>query len=287
MKKWTLLLICCILLTGCASHNQVIETQVSDFHLDDNTQPESVQITSGQCLYDDNNFSVTTDCIDSDTDDTYIILTINNDSDSDLSVICENASLNNFIISSDFSLEIGAHSSVTTGIPFSNTLLNACEIKQLSDISFILGIYDLNDYNYLFDTGWLEIQTNLSVSAGQNVNLNGTIVYDKNDIKIISKGFYSDNEYNHSPIFLVINESDKNISLNLKDGTITINGNDFECSYNYSIPKHKNAICAISASENLEESGSISSVSLTLALTDTDSWQIIDNTDNITLKTNN
>lgn len=286
MKKYFILFLSCLLLLcACSSKSDeiAVESNVEDFDMNNFTIPEEVRIEANQLLYDQNNLKIATDSLESDSLETYLSLNIENLSDEDIYLVCESSSVNNFMIESAFTVDLPAGESILTGMPFSNADLNACGIDTITNISFTLGAYDIAESTLLYETDQLDIQTNMYGSYEQTVNTDGTSIYDKNNIQIISKGFSIDSEYGDVIVLLVMNHSDNNIYLGTEEGTAKANNTTYEASFGCNVPAGHNAIQYIYF---LDEEGisahDVSDVSVIFTLTDVDSWEVIDTTPTIT-----
>jgi hypothetical protein len=284
MKQYLFLLMaCCILLTACSSSKTIsVESSVEDFDMNVTDIPEEVSITSGEILYDDAGLRITTDSLESDSEETFLILNFENTSDEDMTITCESAAINGFVIRSSFSLDLAAGDSVLTGINFENSDLNACEINTITDLDFTLTVYDAQSYTYLFETDRMQIHTNQYGIVEQSVNTDGTVIYDKDNIRIISKGFTEDATWGDVIVLLVMNQSDKNISVGIKDSLATANDTEYEINFNSQVPSGHNAISYLYF-QNDDGDGvqDITTASAVFTITDTDSWSLIGSTQEI------
>lgn len=285
MKKYLLLLVLgCLILTGCSSpiQNIAIESSVDDFDMNNFNQPETVTIEANQLLYNDNGIKIISDSIESDSTETFLVLNFENTTDQPISITCESAAINNFMILPSFTIDLDSGDSVLTGIPFSNTELNACEITTITDIEFTLSIYDALDFDFLCETDTIHVQTNQASSYKQTINTNGTIIYDKDNIQIISKGFAQDNEWGDVIVLLVTNNSNKDIFFGIQDNTAIANNTEYEVTFGCNIMSGHNAVKYLYFQNN--EGNTITNISTASAkfiLTDTNSWKTIATTPEI------
>lgn len=283
-KTAPLLLAACLLLTACSLSEKPIsiETSVTDFDMNSFDQPEAVNVTSNETIYNANDLVITTDSIESDSGDTYLILNFSNNSNQDISISCESASVNQFIMDTNFTIDLAAGNSLLAGIPFSNNLLNACGITEIAEIEFTLGVYSSEDFTSLFETPSLCVTTNFYNTSEQTVNTDGTVIYDKKDIQLISKGFAVDNEWGDVIVLLISNQSAHNIYVSLKDNSAVANDQTYEMNFGCNIPS---GYCAIRYLYFNDEDGShateIDSASAAFTLTDTDTWKEIGSTPTI------
>lgn len=273
----------CLLLTACSSSQTItVESSATDFNMNNYDMPEEVFIEANQLLYDKNGLKITTDSLESDSAETFLILNVENTSDTNISLVCESSSVNSFVIRPYFSIELAAGDSALAPISFSNTDLNACEISTITEISFTLTAYDIKNYTLLYDTEPINIQTNQYGKYEQSINANGISLYDKNNIQIISKGFSVDNQWGDVIVLLIINKSDQNIHFGIDDSTAIANDNEYEVTFGCDVPSGCSAVQYIFFQDaDGISTTEIDNASAIFTLTDTDSWKIIDKTPEI------
>ncbi len=283
MKKiMTVLLLACLLLTACSSkENIIIETNADDFDMNNYEKTEDVSIEADVILYNDNDLIITTDSIDSDSTETYLIITLENTSDADIFLSCESSAVNNFMITTVFSTDLAAGESLLTGISFDNTALNACEIQTITDIEFSLTAYD-EDFSILYETDFLHIQTNKSGEVEQTINTNGVLLYDKDGIQLISKGFTTDEEWGDVLVLLAVNQSNRNIYVGLDDSTVIADDVTYEVNFGTLIPAGHQSISYLYFSDlDGNASTEITNALAVFTIKDTDTWKTITTTSEI------
>ena len=133
MKKRILLLsILCFSLAGCQAASSFGDSHISsvlsdtsvvsdieinsitsELDLSDYTSPETGSISS-QTLFENEQVRILAEGIETDSDSTYLEITIENLLQEDIAVSCSEACINNYLISSDFHAEIPAEDSLMT-----------------------------------------------------------------------------------------------------------------------------------------------------------------------------
>lgn len=282
MKKWLcLILLGCLSLSACSTQPKsiTVESNVENFDMNNYDMPEIVTIESGRVLYDQNGLKITTDSLESDSGETFLILNLENTSDTDITLVCESSAINNFMIETPFYADLAAGESTLTGINFTNSDLNACEITTITDIDFTLTAYESETYTLLYETNRLSVETNQYGQYEQTINTDGTMIYNKDNIQIVSKGFTLDEHWGDVVVLLILNQSDKNIYFGIDEGLAIANDTEYEVTFGCNVPAGHNAIRYIYFQDNDGHgSNDITTASTTFALTDTDSWEIIDTT---------
>lgn len=288
----------CLSLAGCSKEAQdteesgilsepgiVVESNVSDFNMYDSTEPEEVGIEPGQVVYDDQGLKVTADSIETDSTDTYIVLILENSMDQTITVTGENVTVNGYMIESYFSEDLDPDSEIYTGIDLPNYVLNAADITTIMEVSFQLSVMSYEEFTPLFDTDVISITTDQYDKAKQTVNESGTIIYDENDIKIICKGFMPDAEGGLDLIFLVMNNSDRDIDFCLEDDKAVIDGT--ECANTldaYVLAGNKGIFYLYILDENGETVQDLQTVTASFLILDGENGEEIGKTERILLK---
>lgn len=229
MKKTMFLIpVLCIALAGCGASSETqsapsvlssstsvlpdtIESSVaSELNISDPTPPTTGSLEP-QVLYETDQVVIQAEGIESDSDSTYMEITIKNLLDQDILVSCTEAYVNKYLLTSSFSAEIPANDSVLTGIEFSNTDLNACDIHTIGEISFSLSGFDYESADTLYETDVLHITTDQYGSFEQEVNTEGTLLWENSDVSFIHRGYTHDEEFNPVAVILIVNNSEKSI----------------------------------------------------------------------------
>jgi hypothetical protein len=151
-------------------------------------------------------------------------------------------------------------------------------ITDISDIAFSLSILD-TDYNDLYPEQFCQVSITDTASS---IDTAGTVVYDDNGLQIISKGLYnSDSIYYYSDdtylLFLVENDSDEALCLDVGYDTVSVNGYMIEswCAY-VQIPAGQYSILEVELDADsltdagIEQVSDITDLELTFEISDTD-----------------
>lgn len=212
---------------------------VSNLDLTDNTQPDTAAITTEEIFRNDS-LVITTDSVDSDSDSTYLFLTLENLTDQDVYIVCESASINGILVDCSADMELPAGEKIFSPLVFNNSDLNICGITTLASISFKLSVYTIDSAEALFETEQLEVRTSQYEDYTQSLNTDGQLLYDENNIQLIAKGATLDPDNTPVIVIFAINHSDKNVFL-----TAQVAGDaaeTYETAYSYDLPAGSSAI---------------------------------------------
>ena len=288
--KYSVLTAACLLaLCGCGGSkhtvNTVVESSVESLNINDVTPPESAAISGGQVLYDDNDLVITTDSIEADYESVYVVLDIQNNSEKPLSLVCESSTINGYYIDNGFTVDIDAGSETIAGMTYSNTALNMCGITQITDICFSLSAYTYEDYEFLFETPLMPLETDLKGSASQDVNTSGTVIYDSTDIQLIGKGFAKDGEGNDVLVLMAVNQLTDPVNISILDGEAVIDDTDCTSTFSKIMPAKSQAIFTVYfQNEDGDTINGIGFVKAAFNITNANSWKSIETTPDITFK---
>ena len=278
-----------LILSGCGGSkhtvNTVVESSVESLNINDVTPPESAKIQEGQVLYQDHDLVITTDSIEADYESVYVVLDIRNNSDTPISLICETSTINGYLIDNGFMTDIDAGDETIAGMTFSNTALNMCGITRITDISFSLSAFTYVDYEFLFETPMMSIETDLKGRSEQAVNTAGTVIYDSSDFQLIAKGFARDGEDNDVLVLMAVNNLSDPVNISLLEGEAEIDDETCTSSFSKIMPANAKAIFTVYFLDSEGEAiGAIGTVKAAFSITNANTWKMIETTPVITFK---
>lgn len=228
--KFVIFLLCGAVLTGCgqaASNDSTVSDSSTtssaivsdsgsdipesvfsnDVTTDDASQPDKATVEAAT-IYENDQIAVRAESLDSDSDSTYLEVSIENKLDKNITISCSEAYVNNYLIDTAFNAEIAAGDTLLTGIDFSNSLLNACGITNVTDISLRLCAYSFDTADQLYETDLMNITTDQS-GTEQTVDTEGDVVFENSGVTVIKKGMSHDSEGHPEAVFLITNRADK------------------------------------------------------------------------------
>ena len=254
------------------------------FTMDDYTEPVCGAITNDAPLYEDEYVTITADSFETDSTDTYLFLTVKNNTDRDLSINCTYSAFNNYLIDCAFSDDIAAGDEAETALSFENTFINAAGIHTITSAELAFTIFDLEDYNILSETGVLTVSTDADPANAQSDVISGELLYSLNNFQIINKGVVEDDNELAMIALLFINQSEKDVLVSLDEGIVSFDHKSFESDFTVMIPQGKNAIKLLSAYDPDEGHVEFTeSAELTFLIQDPETWEVVDTTEPITI----
>lgn len=299
MKNKFVILLLCAALTGCGQTASTGSSVISgsdtassfiisdvpesafsdDIITDDNTQPDKAKVEA-KTIYEDDQIAVRAESLDSDTDSTYLEVTIENKLDKNITLSCSEAYVNNYLIDTAFSAEIAAKDSLLTGIDFTNSLLNTCGITNVTDISLRLCAYSFDSADQLYETDLMDITTDQS-GTEQPVDTTGEIVFENSGITVIKKGMSHDSDGNPKAVFLITNRADKAMFIDAELTGTSADSAYIDCGY--MLASGKQALVYVRA---IDTKGNIMSsldgLTYHFLLSDGETWDDIATSDEMT-----
>ncbi len=179
-KKVFYIVVCvmCIMLSGCTS---------STVDEEDNVKNEDNKVTIEEVLlYDKDDITL----VAKEYDDSYgvrnVKISIENNSEKDIRILPKECSVNDFMIDADMLVNIPAGEQLVEPLILPREELEKAKIENITNItvSFII-VHDNTDRSY---TELASIDTSLFGEYTQVIDDSGIVMYDENDIKVVSKG---------------------------------------------------------------------------------------------------
>lgn len=196
----------------------------------------TVNYSSGDKLYDNNGVSVISEVIATNKDgDKIMFLEVENSTSEEVNIRTSNIALNGLkLYGSNYSYDtINPGKKCIVDVSFGNILdgqyWDACGLSEVNSVG--LGLTALKpDDTEIFSTD-LTVTAN---SSGAMFSSDGSEVYNKNGVKIVSKGLFggeSDYDDNYYLLLLVENSSGKALNVDDKYDSLSVNGymTDYFC----------------------------------------------------------
>lgn len=208
---------------------------------------------------------------------------VENNSQQNITVDVRNSSVNGYMIGLGF-IDVAAGETVIDAIQISKTDLDMCGIKTIADIEFNFLIYDSESVNTIVESDMIKISTSASGSYVQEYDDSGEVLYEKNGIKIISKGLLEEGVYGADAMLYIENNSDKNVTVWTRH--TSVNGVRIDPYIDGGIMSGKKTVTGMSFfSDDLDENGisAIETIETSFEIVEQNSWDTIDDGEMITI----
>lgn len=247
---------------------------------------DNVEISIAETvLYDADGIVVTATGYEEDWMGPTVKVLVENNTTKNVLITVESMSVNGFMMPyASMYAEVAAGKKANESISFSSSSLEQAGIDTIAEMQFHLDISDADSWDTLATSDLLTLNTSV-VDFTQPVDDSGDVIYDANGIKVVCKGLKQDVIWDGTVVFYMENNSGKpitvyaeNVSVNgfmenaslwsdLRDGTKIVDG-----------------LSLLNLSDlELESIDEVENIEFNLRITNSDSWDLIDTTDVISL----
>lgn len=227
MKKFLVLLlsmILCLSIAACSDSNNWEDEDDEDEQSEkDEQNKDSTQVTiEEQVVYDQNDIKVTVTGLDIDNIlGPTLKLTIENNRSENFKVTNTGFSVNNLMINALFYPEIEAGTTVEESISIADSTLQESGITVIQTIEFQLKFVESESYATLFESDPITLTTSADPSYQQEVNDNGTVVLNDDNIRLVVQGIrYNSLMERNEVVIFIENKSQKMWTLQVNSATL-------------------------------------------------------------------
>ena len=240
-----------------------------------------------QVLVDQDDVKITAKSIDEDGFwGVGVKLLIENNSKKDYGIACDALMVNNYMISDLFSSSVTAGMKANETMYLSSSQLSAAGIEKIGQIEIDFRVSDNESYETVIDPDIVTIKKSLYDQMDTTPNDAGKELYNSNGIKIVGK-YVDEDSFWGAGILLYIENNTKD-SITISCESISVNGFMLTGYLSATVYPGKMSIDDITLlSSELEENdiSSIDEVSLSFHIFNSDSYDTIVDTDQITFST--
>ena len=236
-------------------------------------------------LVDQDNVVITATGMDESVFGPELKLLIENNSDTNLTFQVRNASVNGYMADTMMSEDVAAGKKSNMEITFTTSGLKECGIDTFANMEFSFHIFTTDGWDDYLDTDAITVETSAAATYTQTIDDSGEVFYDSDGIKIVGKGFSSDDSiFGPGLIIYIKNNSDTDRTVQVRD--TSVNGFMIDTVMSQDVVAGKKAITAVTfLSSSLEENSitDITSVETSFHIFDTEDWSNEIDTDPITI----
>lgn len=284
------------MLSGCSVSNStmqdkeiaVVENGSSDTTTDTSQETEEVvnEVSiEEQVLYDENDIKITATGMDDSIWGTELKLLIENNSSKTITVQARKCNVNGYMVTTMMSVDVASGKKANDSLTFETSGLKECGIEQIATMEFSFYIFDTETWDDIVETDMITVSTSIAEGYVQNYDDSGEVLVETDGVKIVGKGLSaSDSFWGPGVILYIENNSDKNITVQVRD--VSINGFMVTSSMSEDVLVGKKAISAVQFfSTDLESNGidDITSVELYFHIFEAETFDTITETDVITI----
>ncbi len=219
-----------------------------------------------------------------------IAVLIENDSDKNITVQCNNVSCNGFMVEPLFSSDIAAGKKVNDSITLSESDLKNAGIGKIGVVELNLVVINSDSWDHIVETEPIVIKTSNAETYQETLNANtdGAVLLEDSGIKIKYQGISDDSIFGKDILLYIENTSSENLTIQSEN--LSINGFMVDSIFSCDISAGKAAYDGITLmSSDLEENEitDIEEIELSFVIINADSFDRISTSSPISISLNN
>ena len=215
----------------------------------------------------------------------YLKLLIENNSDLDLTVQTNYVAVNACMVEHSMYIDVPAGKKANADLYFDRYDMAASGITDIADIEVSFHLTEQDKWEEYLDTDFIRIETSLADEFEYTIDESGDVIYDANGIKLIHKGWSTDEEgWWPGAIILAENNTDQNVTISTRN--VSINGYVVDPLYYEDVCANKRSVDAVSIFQSdLAENGieSVEVLELTFEILDLATYDLVAVTDPFTI----
>lgn len=216
------------------------------------------------------------------TFDRVLLIEVTNSTEKDISFGLNDCFINGVSTDSSYYFTIGAGKTEPYPAVFDETKLEALGIKTYEEYEFCIAVQDGETNETLIETKPISVKTSAYKDGNFDYDVEGTVLYDANDVKIIAlKDLVDSDIFGQYVNLYVINNTDKMIDVSVVESTL--NGKAAEMSVGSYTAAGKRSVNILSVDDE-KKPDKIESLTLSFSISDTETGDmIVEKTEPVTL----
>lgn len=210
-------------------------------------------------------------------------LLVENNTGQDITIQTNYCIVNGFVMDPILSTNVTAGKKANDSMILLSDELRQCKIETITDISVSFNVLDSLSYETIVVTPKADITTSAYGSYEQIYDIKGDTLFDNGEIRILATDI-TDDDFGMNLGIYIENNSDRNVTVQTRD--VSVNGFMTNTAFSPSVYGHSRKMDQIVfVRESLEQNGieSFDEIDLKIMIFDSDSYEIICESDAITL----
>ncbi len=210
-------------------------------------------------------------------------LYIENNSDKDITVQSDYASMNGWMMEPTMSCDVVAGSKANTTLDWFSSEMDKSEITTVGQMEFKLNIID-GDYNTIAESEMITVKTSADGTFEQTYDMDGTEIYNKDGVVVKVTGYVKDSIWGDGLAIEVSNTSGKTIIV--QPESCQVNGYTIDSYYSETVLDGKYSIGELNFSDaGLDDNviESIDEIKINVNIIDEATFETIDTGDVYTI----
>lgn len=198
--------------------------QYSDDRYKDDSQYDGDVTIPNTVLYDDKDIKIVATKIDVSWDEPCVVLSIENNSNTDIRISVDNLIVNGVSTYGDLNASVSAGKKAVAELELFGLYLDYAQIGGVDEIGTIAceKVEILDDKWKTIDTFGFEIRTSIADTLKYTPNTDGNVIYEDENIKVVHQPDFKTVIGDKGFMFVIENKSDRTLDINFED--ISING---------------------------------------------------------------
>ena len=228
LKKVLIFLLAVFFIFSLVSCTQNTQENISNNYInEENTNSDDISsfnnIINETVLFEKNGIKVTAKELFKLSDLTWgLKLLIENDTEENIGVQCNSASINSYMVSEFFSCTAQAKNNTEETLYFSSQSLETAQISTISSVIMSFHVFNRDNYTTLFDTEEVELRTSLYNEELNSPEEYGTVLYEKDGIRILIQDLDEKSLWGKTLLLLIENDYGEDITVRCEN--MLING---------------------------------------------------------------
>ena len=214
-------------------------------------------------------------------------LLIENNSGKSLTFQCSNTCINGYMAGNMLSETVADGKKVNADLTFMSTVLKRCGIDTIAEIEMAFHIFDSESWDNYLDTELISLKTAAFDTYKQQFDDSGEVVYEGNEVKIVSKGISEDSILGTGLGMYIENNTSAPLTVSARN--VSVNGFMLDAVFAATVLPGKHDVSDMTfLSSSLKDNDieKIETVEMSFHIYNSESWDTLVDTDPVTLEFN-
>jgi hypothetical protein len=206
-----------------------------------------------------------------------INLAVENGSEKDILIQCDNVAVNGYMVAVDFSVEVNAGKKAESAISLPYPALALANVSSVARVEFSLRVIAQTSFDKVADSGAIVLDTTCE-GVRPTEEVSGQIAYNAKGIKIILLGIDDSRRFADGTAMTVYVENGTDKTISVQTAEIKVNGYDFTSAMTTAVLPGKRAVDIVTFFDmDMQEYGvgEIDSVEMSFKILDATAWEPI------------
>ena len=212
-------------------------------------------------------------------------LLIENNSGKSLTFQCSNTCINGYMVDQMLSETVADGKKANADLTFMSSVLKRCGIDTIAEMEIAFHIFDSESWDKYLDTELISLKTAAFDTYKQQYDDSGEVVYEGNNVKIVSKGISEDSILGTGLVMYI--ENNTSAPLTVSSRNVSVNGFMMDAMLAATVLPGKRSVSDMTfLSSSLKDNNieKIETVDMSFHIYNSESWDTLVDTDPVTLE---